>query len=117
MQPINVDSPSSTFTYRERHTHRRDIIERLLLTSESFIIVTLAIRFSLALLGANPVNSFDHFVNSLTTPFANPFYGLFSYDHLQAGQRVFEGYTVVAIAVYALIFSGLIKLTQITRYE
>jgi hypothetical protein len=118
MRPTtSIDNNLDSFTYREKHAHRRDIIERLLIVSESFITGTLAIRFFLALLGANPINGFDHSINSFTTPFANPFYGLFSYDHAQVGEVVFEGYALVAIIVYALIFSGLIKLTQLTRYE
>lgn len=112
----NITSQNDEFTYRERHAHRHDVIERIILVAGTFIISMLAIRFVFALLGANPNNGLDIFVNNFTSPFVAPFYNLFSYDHPTVGVSSFEGYTLVAMGIYGLIVAGLTKLISITRY-
>jgi hypothetical protein len=104
------------FSYRERHAHRHDVLQRLVGGSGSLLISMLGIRFTLALLGANPINGFANFVYGFTSPFTSPFYNLFSYDHPTIGISTFEGYTLISIAVYALVMVALIKLVSITRY-
>jgi hypothetical protein len=113
----NGFDPGETFSYRERHAHRHDTTERIVLAAGSFISTLLTLRFVFALFGANPLNGLAHFVYSFTAPFVAPFYNLFSYDHPSLGAATFQGYTLVAIALYSLITAGLVRLIAITRYQ
>lgn len=76
------------------------------------IITLLTFRFVLALLGANTSNAFANFIYSASYPFAAPFFGLFSYKTSYGVSRV-ELSTLVAIAVYALIAYGIVRLITI----
>jgi hypothetical protein len=105
------------FTYRERHAHRHDVLERLLLVVSNGLIAALGFRFVFALLDANPANGFASFINWVTTPFVVPFYSLFSYDHPSVGPVRFEGYTLIAMAAYGLLGAGLVRLISVTRYS
>jgi hypothetical protein len=78
------------------------------------LLVLLAFRFVLALLGANPANAFANFIYSVSHPFVAPFFGLFSYN-TQLGVSRFEIYTLVAMAVYAVIAWGLARLVTLNR--
>lgn len=73
------------------------------------IMSLLALRFILALLGANRANPFADFIFSLSTPFVAPFFGLFAYEP-QYGVVTFELSTLVAIAIYAILTVGIAKL-------
>lgn len=79
------------------------------------IIFLLAFRFVLSLLGANRGNSFADFIYNASHPFAAPFFGLFNYDNINYGVSRFELYTLIAIAVYAVIAWGLTALVNIAR--
>jgi YggT family protein len=76
------------------------------------IIALLSLRFILAALGANPNNGFADFIYDTSHPFVAPFFGLFGYN-TQYGVSRFEIYTLIAIAVYALIAWGLARLVTI----
>ncbi len=78
------------------------------------LLALLALRFLLAILGANQGNTFANFIYSVSYPFVAPFFGLFSY-RLQYGVSRFETYTLVAMAVYALIAWGIARLITINR--
>lgn len=78
------------------------------------LLVLLAFRFVLALLGANPNNAFADFIYTVSHPFVAPFFSLFGYQ-LQYGVSRFETYTLVAMAVYAIIAWGLVRLVTIGR--
>lgn len=78
------------------------------------LLVLLAFRFVLVLLGANSSNGFANFIYSTSHPFVSPFFGLFGYK-LQYGASHFELYTLIAMAVYALIGYGLARLVTIGR--
>lgn len=80
------------------------------------ILILLAIRFVLALLGANRANPFADLIFTLSTPFVAPFFGLFSYEPVY-GQFAFELGTLVAIAVFAALTAGIAKLFTINRRE
>ena len=67
----------------------------------------LAIRFFLALLGANRAAGFTQFIYSVTKPFLAPFVGLFGTARFDGS--VFEVNPLVAILVYALIAWVLVK--------
>lgn len=78
------------------------------------LLVLLAFRFVLLLLGANQDNGFANLVYSITYPFAVPFFGLFGYT-LHYGVSQFELSTLVAMVVYALIAYGIARLLNIRR--
>jgi len=76
------------------------------------LLTILAFRFILTLLGANPDNFFANFIYTVSHPFVAPFFSLFGYN-LQYGVSRFEIYTLVAMAVYAIIAYGLERLVTI----
>lgn len=78
------------------------------------LLVLLASRFMLVLLGADPTNSFANFIYVTSHPFAAPFFGVFSYSIKYGVSRV-ELSTLVAIAVYALIAFGIFRLLTIQQ--
>ncbi len=71
------------------------------------IIAFLALRFVLALLGANLANGFASFIYTLSDPFVAPFRGLLQVGEFQAGVSRFELETIIAILVYALVGWGI----------
>jgi YggT family protein len=116
-QPTNnFNNQGDMFSHRERYAHKHDVIERVIWIAGSALINLLAFRFLFALLAANPTNGFASFINNFTTPFVAPFYNLFNYDHPSFGASSFEGYTLIAMAIYGLIVAGLARLVSITRY-
>ncbi len=83
---------------------------------EGLLLVLFAFRFVLALLGANPANAFAHFIYSTTMPFVSPFFSLFGYSAAYGVSRL-EVYTLVTMAVYAIVGWGVVKLVTITHVE
>lgn len=79
------------------------------------LLALLAIRFVFALLGANPGNAFAHFIYTVSYPFVAPFFSLFSYNYHYGISR-FEIYTLVAMAVYALVGWAIARLLTINRH-
>lgn len=77
------------------------------------LLLLLAFRFVLALLGANPSNGFANFIYSTSHPFVAPFFGLFGYN-LQYGVSKVETYTLVAMAVYTVAAWGLARLVTLS---
>jgi hypothetical protein len=76
------------------------------------IITLLGIRFVLALLGASQGSAFVNFIYGLSYPFAAPFFGVFGY-HTQYGVSRIEVSTLVAMAIYALLAWGIVRLITI----
>lgn len=95
-------------------TDRDTTATRVIWFIAGVLLALLAFRFVLILLGANPSNSFAHFIYTVSYPFAAPFFGLFGYN-LQYGVSRFELSTLVAMLVYTLIAFGLTRLVTITR--
>lgn len=92
----------------------RIIAVRVIWYIAGVLLVLLAFRFVLALLGANQQNGFANFIFSTTYPFALPFFSLFSYTPTY-GVAQLESSVLVAMAVYALAAWGITKLVNITR--
>jgi len=92
-----------------------NIISRIIWFVAGIILLLLAFRFVLALLGANPSNSFAQFIYDTSHPFVAPFFNLFNYNNIQYGSSRFEIYTLVAMAVYAAIAWVLSALANIGR--
>lgn len=89
------------------------VAKRVIYYIAGFIIALLALRLVLLLLAANQGAPFVDFVYGLSSVFAWPFYGIFSYQP-SYGQSTLEVSTVVAIIVYALIAMGLARLFTLT---
>ncbi|MBX4201775.1 YggT family protein [Candidatus Saccharibacteria bacterium] len=95
--------------------HPQNVVARIVWLIAGIIIALLAFRFILALLGANPANAFANFIYDVSRPFVAPFFGLFSYNNINYGVSRFEVYTLVAMAVYAVIAWGIVALVNISR--
>jgi hypothetical protein len=94
---------------------RPSILSQIIWLIAGVILILLAFRFVLSLLGANTSNSFAHFIYSASHPFVAPFFGLFNYNNIQYGVSRFEVYTLVAMAVYLAVAWILSYLANIGR--
>src|SRR5476649_113894 len=94
--------------------HEQVVAARVVWYVADILLALLAFRFVLALLGANTANAFANFIYTVSHPFVAPFFSLFSYN-FRYGVSHFESYTLVAMAVYALIAYGIAKLLTINR--
>lgn len=92
-----------------------NVVSRIIWTVAGILLLLLAFRFVLALLGANPGNSFANFIYTVSHPFVAPFFNLFNYNNIQYGVSRFEVYTLVAMAVYAAIAWILSAIANIGR--
>lgn len=90
------------------------IATRVIWLVDAILLILLAFRFVLALMGADPANPFANFIYSVSYPFVAPFFGLFGY-HLTYGISQLEVFTLVAMAVYAVIAWIIVKIVNITR--
>lgn len=80
-----------------------------------FILVLLAIRVILFLLGANQGSAFVDFIYAISGVFAAPFTGIFPAPTY--GQFFFDTASVVAMVVYALVGWGITKLFTLTHRD
>lgn len=92
----------------------RIMAKRIIWFIADAILILLAFRFVLALLGANPENDFASFIYNVSHPFVAPFFTLFSYSQLYGVSR-FEAYTLVAMFVYLVIAWGATRLLDLGR--
>ena len=97
--------------------HTQNVAARAIWYVAGVIIVLLAFRFLLSLLGANTSNAFANFIYSVSHPFVAPFFSLFSYNNYHYGVSRFEVYTLVAMLVYSVVAWGLVRLVTINRYH
>lgn len=88
------------------------VAQRVIWYIAGFIMVFLALRVLLLLLGANQGNFFVDFVYSVGGFFAAPFSGIFGSPDF--GQSFFDTASVVAIVVYGLLAWGLAKAFTLT---
>lgn len=95
------DRPADTVVARDNYGV--NVLSRVVWLVAGILLLLLAFRFVLSLLGANPSNSFASFIYNVSHPFVAPFFGLFHYNNIQYGVSRFEIYTLVAMAVYAAI--------------
>lgn len=105
---------------RTIHQERRLPIETVLINIVYFIfgviVVLLAIRFVLLLLGANASAGFTQMIYQLTAPLMAPFAAVFG--ETVARGVVFEWSALLAIVIYALVAWGIAGLiTAVTPRE
>ena len=84
---------------------------RIVWTVLGILELFLALRFLLKLIGANPNSGFAVFMYGLTGLFTAPFTGLVS--TWVSGETVLEVTTLIAMAMYALLFWGVMRLIPI----
>ncbi len=87
-----------------------DIAARIVDYVLGVVEVALGLRFLLKLFGANPNSGFASFVYDTTAPLTAPFRAVFGTSVEQGA--VFEWSTLLAMAVYALIAWGVIRLVD-----
>ena len=110
-------------TSRQVHTespaNKRSIATNLVWFLFGLTSILLAIRFVLKLTGANAANGFASFIYAVTNVFSAPFDSLFGASSAAIGQThaVFQPSVLFAIAVYALIAWGVVKLINITSSQ
>jgi hypothetical protein len=95
--------------------HRSNVAERVVWFVAGVLLALLGLRFLFALLGANPNNGLADFIYSVTHPFVSPFFNLFSYDVVNAGQSRIEFFTLVAMLIYGLVAWGIARLVTLRR--
>ncbi len=105
------------------HTHEVQpvspltFLARLIWFIASVVISLLALRFILALLGANPANGFVNLIYDASHPLVAPFFNMFHYNVMGNGISQVEIYTLVAMLIYALLASGITYLLTFGRRE
>ena len=77
------------------------------------IEVLLVFRFLLKLLGTNPGAGFTSFIYGVTLPFVGPFLNVFRITRVEGS--AFEWTTLLAMAVYGLVFWGIIRIFVMGR--
>jgi len=112
-QEVHTTRTDEDVPVTPRQEYHMNVAARLIYLIGGIIIALLAIRFLLALLGANPNNSFANFIYTTSHPFAAPFFGLFSYDQKTLGRSTFELGTLIAIVVYALVMAILARIVTL----
>jgi hypothetical protein len=128
-QPINevaVDRRAETVTtqqpgYAATEQVTRDVaaerrqklalITRILYTILGGLEILLALRFVLQLIGANPASGFAQFIYGITSIFVAPFNNLIGTP--TSGGMTFEVTTLIAMAVYALLFWVIVRVIGI----
>ncbi|HET7827367.1 MAG TPA: hypothetical protein VFK97_00685 [Candidatus Saccharimonadales bacterium] len=95
--------------------HPQNVADRFIWFIAGVILVILAFRFVLSLLGANTTNSFANFIYNISHPFVAPFFSLFKYNNINYGVSRFEIYTLFAMLVYAAVAWLLTALVDVSR--
>lgn len=109
---VETTAPVDDVPVSPRAEYRMNVAARIIYLVGGVLIALLAIRFLLALLGANSANGFANFIYTVSHPFASPFFSLFSYNQT-LGRSRFELGTLVAIVIYALVMALLARLVTI----
>lgn len=119
---VDADEP----VVNERRVYTNDAASGVQVTAANAILylfgiieTLLALRFILRLFGANSANWFVNFVYSVTGVLTAPFDNIFGVAAAQAGtvRSVFEPSILVAMAVYAFIAWGIVKLITLNRRD
>ena len=110
-----IQTTTESKSSRDKKEHRTNVAARVVWFVVGILLVLLGFRFILTLLGANTTNSFANFIYNTSHPFVAPFFSLFNYQKYTYGTSHFEIYTLVAMAVYALVAYGIAKLITINQ--
>jgi uncharacterized membrane protein len=86
-------------------------VTRIVWSLLGLLEVLLGLRFLLKLIAANPDSGFCAFMYGLTGLFVAPFAGLV--PTWASGETILEVTTLIAMAVYALLFWGVVRVIRI----
>ena len=86
-------------------------VTRIVWSLLGLLEILLGLRFMLKLIAANPNSGFAVFMYGITGPFMAPFKGLIGTP--TSGGMILEVTTLIAMAIYALIFWGVVRVIQI----
>ena len=86
-------------------------IKRIIYSILALLEILLGLRFFLKLIAANPDSGFAVFLYGITALFVAPFASLIGTPTY--GGMIFEATTLIAMAVYALLFWGIIQVVRI----
>jgi uncharacterized membrane protein len=86
-------------------------VTRIVWSILGLLEVLLGLRFLLKLIAANPDSGFGAFMYGLTGLFVAPFAGLV--PTWVSGETILEVTTLIAMAVYALLFWGIVRVIRI----
>ena len=81
------------------------------------LVILLAIRFALRLLGANPESVFTQLIYDLSAPFIAPFSTLFISPTSGGGANIFDVNVLIAIAIYTLLGYLMVSLVKLFFYQ
>ena len=87
------------------------LVNRIMWSIVGLLEILLGLRFMLKLIAANPDSGFAAFIYGITAPFIAPFAGLIGTP--TSGGIILEVTTLIAMAIYALIFWGVAHVLQI----
>lgn len=90
-------------------------IDRIMYTLLGILEILLGLRFVLKLIGANPDSGFSVFIYGITGIFIAPFNALIGTPMF--GEASFEATTLIAMAVYALLFWVLVRVLQVATSQ
>jgi len=96
--------------------HRMNVAARIIYLVGGTVVALLALRFLLALFGADMTTGFANFIYTVTYPLAAPFFGLFKYDPVIDKSR-FELGTLAAMVVYALVTELIARLATVANHH
>jgi len=86
-------------------------VTRIVWSLLGLLEILLGLRFMLKLIAANPNSGFAVFMYGITGPFMAPFKGLIGTP--TSGGTILEVTTLIAMAIYALLFWGVVRVIQI----
>lgn len=108
---MEEEQPQSSATQKSSGT----MVYRIVYFILGIIEILLAIRFALIFFGANVNAGFSQIIGSLTDPLMAPFSGIFP---IREGEFFTVSVSIIlAMAVYALIFWGIVKLIKLVRKD
>jgi len=115
--PIKVQTTETTVepVRKDNQNYAISKVVQVIQYIAGLLLVLLAIRFVLALLGANLANQFANFIYTVTDPMVAPFRGLLQVSQFQAGISRFEIETLLTMVIYALVTWGITRLILLAQ--
>lgn len=106
---IKTEPPQKVFETKKTIFRTYQIIWYIL----SVIETVLVFRFALKALGSNPFSGFVSLIYAISDPLALPFQGIVR--NTISNTSVFEWSSIIAMAVYLAVASGIVYLFQIIK--
>lgn len=112
---MEENQPQSAHHVAHRKSNIPYRITQIISALISIIVILLVIRVILAFLGALTENEFVSFIYGITTPFVEPFRGMFQVSEFQIGASRLEYEAYVAVVIYMLAGTGVAVLGRAMR--